>query len=54
MNFNKFMAGCWGFSALTGVISMIVNGIDSNMCLQIGMACCLIMTNLELARLKEQ
>ena len=54
MNFNKFMAGLWSLSALVGVTSMISNGIDPNACLQIGMACCLAMTNWELGKLKEE
>jgi hypothetical protein len=52
MNFNKFMAGLWSLSALVGVISMTCNGIDADMCLQVGMALCLAMTNGELAILK--
>ena len=52
MNFNKFMTGLWSLSALMGVISMICNGIDTNMCLQVGMALCLAMANGELAILK--
>ena len=54
MNFNKFMAGLWSLSALVGAISMICNGIDANMCLQVGMVCCLAMTNWELGKLKEK
>lgn len=54
MNFNKFMTCLWSFSALMGTISMIGNGIDANMCLQVGMACCLAMTNWELGKLKEK
>ncbi len=54
MNFNKFMTGLWSLSALTGVISMISNGIDANMCLQVSMAFCLAMTNWELGKLKEE
>ena len=52
MNFNKFMAGLWSVSALIGAISIINNGIDTNMCLQVGMALCLAMANGELAILK--
>lgn len=52
MNFNKFMAGLWSLSALVGAISMIINGIDANTCLQVCMALCLAMKNWELAILK--
>lgn len=52
MNFNKFMAGLWSLSALVGITSMTCNGIDADMCLQVGMALCLAMKNWELAILK--
>lgn len=52
MNFNKFMAGLWSLSALVGAISMIINGIDANTCLQVCMALCLAIVNGELAILK--
>lgn len=54
MNFNKFMTCLWSLSALMGAFFMIGNGIDANMCLQVGMACCLAMTNWELGKLKEK